>query len=650
VTAAFSRSPLSDTAERARSAAWYICLENQNRQPSEGSSLREGSAALLFDGAGKTLQLVRCGRNADVGTVTSEDGAVSIIMEGVLYNGRALRQLLGLRPDASPLQTVLAGYREWGDRVAQRLEGIYALVIWDGRASRMLCVRDRLGVYPLYIARGNGTVVVGPDIEPVRSHPSVRAPFNRVALAVYLAHEWPLPDETYYEGVRRVIPGNILHVSDTAERVERYWNPTPEDGPIRWLKNEQLGGFDELLDEAVAEPMSLGPIGIFLSGGLDSISVAAVAAERARKTGDELPLALALVFEHDSCNEEEIQRGVARELGLPLVIKPLHDAIGPLGLVRAGLDATAHFPFPIINLWAPAYHDLARIAAERGRNVIIGGGGGDEWLTVTPQLAADLISRFQFVELFRLWRTVNRSWPLKPHHTLINVLWINGLRSVLMAAADEFAPGLRPALHRRHMSRRIPEWIAPDPELRKEVTDRFIATAPKYRFGDFYRRTGRVGVEHSLVSMEMEEQFVMWRHFGVRVLQPYWNPKLIEFMIKVPPSMLNQDGRSKGLVRAALARRFPGLGFEKQKKVLGKDFAREWMRSEVADVWRGAGGAPLLAELGIIEPRELHQTAEHIISSHALRDSFTIWDVLKMESWVRTGTNHSGETRRWTKK
>ena len=155
----------------------------------------------------------------------------------------------------------------------------------------------------------------------------------------------------------------------------------------------------------------LGPAAIYLSGGLDSVSVAAVAAQISQRKGLPPPWALSLGFPAE-CNEEEIQRGVAKNLGLPQVFMTLGDAVGQDGLLLAALKMNGQCSMPLLNPWYPAYHRLGLEGKQRGCKVILTGGGGDEWLGVSPFLAADLMRSLDVVGLYRLWSTMQSSYPL----------------------------------------------------------------------------------------------------------------------------------------------------------------------------------------------------------------------------------------------
>ena len=135
--------------------------------------------------------------------------------------------------------------------------------------------------------------------------------------------------------------------------------------------------------------------------------------------------------------------------------------------------------------------------------------------------------------------------------------------------------------------------------------------------------------------MEMEEIFESGTRMGLRILMPYWDADLLEMLYRIPPHLLNREGRSKGLVRQSLAHRFPQLGFERQKKVAFANVFQSMMLQDGKKAWQAMGGTPALAELGVVDPERLDSTIEGILAGNQLRQAYRIWDVLKLESWIR---------------
>src|SRR5690606_38354158 len=266
---------------------------------------------------------------------------------------------------------------------------------------------------------------------------------------------------------------------------ERHWLPPPVGAGADWVAPTELPRFGELLDAAVARPLSRGRGGIFLSGGLDSVSVAAAAVDYSRRHVQEPPVALSLLFPQ-AVSEEHVQRGVARTLGVELVSMSFDEALGERGLLRRGIDLSASLAAPLQNVWTPAYDILTRAVRERGITNVLTGGGGDEWLTVTPLIAADYLARGDLKGLFGYLGALGRSLNIPKHQLWRSVLWNNGARPLLYGAAARTRARYRPDEARRRRQRALaarlaalPAWVAPDAELRgrliARVQDRYAA-------------------------------------------------------------------------------------------------------------------------------------------------------------------------------
>jgi asparagine synthase (glutamine-hydrolysing) len=565
-------------------------------------------------------------------------GDCSTFFDGLLYNRAEIAERLGL-PNATDSELVLRAYLRWGEGALRELSGIYALVVGDRRRERAICARDRLGCYPLFYANVGGELLLSTSIDVLLRDARVSGEVNRAALADHLAHRWPDPGETYFAAIRRVPPGHALVAELGRTRVGRYWSPVAENGEVDWVTDDEVERFGELLEAAVARFVDLGPAGIYLSGGLDSVSVAAMAAEASRRTGQPAPWALSLGFSHQESNEQPIQRGVAADLELPQLLVPLEEAAGPEGLMHAALELSGDWPAPVVNLWLPAYNHLALEGRERGCRVILSGHGGDEWLTVTPYYAADLILALDLRGLFRLWENQRRSHPIPARTLARNLAWRFGIRPLLGLAAGRLAPWAVDYRHRRAV-RATPGWIAPDPALRRELADRASASAPKPpRPGRVYLSEMDQALDHALVAMELEEAFEGGRRLGVRFGHPFWDADLLAFLYRTPPRLLNRGGMSKGLVRSTLARRFPELGFERQRKVTGTAVVRTMFVREGGMAWRRMGGATALAGLGVVDGAAASALVEGLLSDRRAPEenaySYRIWDILALEAWVR---------------
>jgi asparagine synthetase B (glutamine-hydrolysing) len=567
-------------------------------------------------------------------------GERTVIFDGVLHNRAELIQLLANAHDEDDNATlVLKAYERWGRDVLKRIKGIHAVAIWDGATRSAILARDPIGLSPLFYAGCGDDVYFSTSIDRVLACDGVSGALNRGALADHVFDQWLDPGETYFEAVRRVPACHALLVERGAHRVERYWDPAPPGEDIEWIDEDDLEQFRDLFDQAVNRCLALGPTGIFLSGGLDSVSVAGVAADNCRRQGLPDPLALSLVFPHPECNEELTQRAVARGLGLEQVLINLDDAIGENGLLLSACEFQAGKPSPMLNYFTPAYDKLSAVARARGLRAVLTGNGGDEWLTVSPFVAADLIRSRDLRGLARHMRAVRRSfnisWPL-----IWRNAWRFGAQPLLKTRTAKVLSATAPGVLARYRSgvieRNIPAWVAPDPALAAEVRRRGLEFWGEPAEDGWYRNELRLGLEHRLVSMEWEEYFENTRRTGLRTLSPFLDSDLIDFMYRVPPELLDRGSRSKGLVRAELARRFPDLGFDRHRKVAATAFSREVAMNEAERVWQELGGMTALAELGIVDAKAFERELRNFLSGGQDRDATRMWNILNLEAWTKT--------------
>ena len=143
------------------------------------------------------------------------------------------------------------------------------------------------------------------------------------------------------------------------------------------------------------------------------------------------------------------------------------------------------------------------------------------------------------------------------------------------------------------------------------------------------------GLDHPVVSWELEEQLEFSRIGGVRIAHPLWDPDLVDMLYRTPPLMLIHDGRNKGLFRASLERKFPKLGFERQKKALATRFYSSVIYKEALAVWEQLRGAPTLAALGVVDGAQIDSSFRFLLKRRQHGDAHRAWCILNFESWAR---------------
>ena len=497
-----------------------------------------------------------------------------------------------------------------------------------------MIARDALGLHPLfYASTGRDLVFAAAPATLFRSGISKRP--NRAALADHLCYRWPDPQETFFDGIRRVLAGSFLLVGGGRLSTHKYWNPIPDDRPMEWLDATAVEQFDALLDQAVDRCLKTGRTGIFLSGGLDSISVAAVAADRARQIACPDPIALSLGFPHPECDERPVQVSVANDLNLQLHMIDFADAVAPEGMFARALAMNVGATSPVNSSWSPAYQTLARRGRADGVETILTGSGGDEWLTVSAYFAADLIRSGDVAGYRNFVSAWWRSYRSSPFILMRSVVWKYGLRPLAGQALSRLAPSAWERQRQARAVKRDPVYVAPDAALRGELKRRtsgsLVCADPP---NGFYLRDIRFGLDHPQLAMELEERYAFGRRAGVRFLHPYWDTDLVDMLIRTPPSMLDRGGRSKGLVRPALAQRFPALGFDRQRKAAATSFYQEMLAAEGRVLVDQLGDFSVLGELGVVDPVAARAFVDETIARDP-KKLHRVWDLLNLETWLR---------------
>ena len=256
-----------------------------------------------------SFDLAELGRELPDGVRWEELGPFRGFFQGVLFDREALAELSPV--SCSDAKLVLGAYAREGEAALSRLRGSFRRCYHRWRSRQGHAGAHPTGSHPLFYTEVGSCVLFAPAPGRLLDCPGVSREFNRAAIADHLCFRWPDPHETFFKAVRRVPPGTRALLSHGRLQFDRYWDPAPIDQPVQWLTAEQAPQFDEAFDWAVKHCLNHGQAGIFLSGGLDSISVAAVAADCARASGQNPPLALSLGFPDP---ENATNRNVRRPL------------------------------------------------------------------------------------------------------------------------------------------------------------------------------------------------------------------------------------------------------------------------------------------------------------------------------------------------
>jgi asparagine synthase (glutamine-hydrolysing) len=309
--------------------------------------------------------------------LSNEDGTVWIVFNGEIYNHAILRdklQSLGHQYRThSDTETIVHLYEEYGPGCVQHLRGMFAFAIWDARRQRLFIARDRLGIKPLYYQLTSQQIVFGSEIKVILACSGTGARLERTVLPEYLAFGYLSGEQTFYAGIRKLMPGHWMEIDPSGQvRIERYWElPVTQQDHSR-PESYYIQTYREMLEQAVSSHlMSDVPLGVFLSGGVDSSAVAALMT-KIRRTPVET---FSVGYTEDAYSELPYARVVAKHLN------SLHHEV--LVSQQDFFDSLPHLIWhedePIVWPSSVPLYFVAKLAQERVK-VVLTGEGADETL------------------------------------------------------------------------------------------------------------------------------------------------------------------------------------------------------------------------------------------------------------------------------
>lgn len=309
--------------------------------------------------------------------ISNEDGSLWIVYNGEIYNHLALREELIARGHSysthSDTETIIHAFEEYGGDCVQYLRGMFAFAIWNRNTKTLFIARDRLGIKPLYYRIDGQRLLFGSEIKAIFAHGSVRPEFNRAALSEYLAFGYLSGEESFYSGIEKLLPGHTMTIGpDGREEILQYWDL--DNSKLHESRDEgyYVRSYRELLEGAVnSHLMSDVPLGVFLSGGLDSSAVAALMTKIRREPIETFSVG----YGEQSYSELPYARRVSEH------IKSTHREV--LMTEEAFFGALPHLIWhedePIVWPSSVSLYFVARLARERV-TVVLTGEGSDETL------------------------------------------------------------------------------------------------------------------------------------------------------------------------------------------------------------------------------------------------------------------------------
>jgi asparagine synthase (glutamine-hydrolysing) len=497
------------------------------------------------------------------------DGELVVVFNGELYNFAELRQDLESRghrfvSDHSDTEVLLHGYREWGRDLPRQLNGMWAFVIHDRANRRLFASRDRFGEKPLYYSDQPGAFLFASELSALRQHPAMPARLSRIALKKYFGYGYIPAPHTIFEGVHKLPAGHSFTFDLNARRLElhRYWTfvlepmeTEPRDAMATW--SEELR---DLLDRSVRRRLVADvPVGIFLSGGIDSSAVAAFASRHV--DGGRLAT-FHVGFNEPSFDESAHARRVADFLRTDHHAETLD-----LEVARALLpDIAARLDEPMGDAsLLPTF--LLSGFARRHVTVALGGDGGDEL--------------FAGYDPFRALRAAENyaRWVPRPVHQAIRLLAARLPVSHRHLSGDfKIKRTLRGLSYPPRLW--LPAWMAPldpgelgelfnEPVEPEDVFSEAIAAWESCRDASPVDRALQFFTElyfQNDILTKVDRASMM---HGLEVRSPFLDNDVVEFVRRLPARWKFRDGETKFLLKRALEPVLPYDVLHRRKKGFG---------------------------------------------------------------------------------
>jgi asparagine synthase (glutamine-hydrolysing) len=566
-------------------------------------------------------------RVAYTGTV-KPDRAPLCLLDGHLDNAEDLRDALGHDADVTPEELLAVGWQRWGFDLLSRLRGEFALVLWDRERREAVLARDQLGARSLYLHDAFGELCFASEVRQLLALlPRTPAP-DPVSVAHWITMSNRPGAATLYEGVRRLNPGSALLIGDRGVSEVAYWKPRyvePLDEGPDLAQRLRVG-----LEQAVARKMPAdGLTGVLMSGGLDSSTVAALAATRAPGR----VLAQAAVFpEHPAVDESHLIAELRASLGL----RGENAEVRSGGLLASALDSIAQWQLPLRSwgdFWALP---LLRAARRSGVTAILGGDGGDELFGTRTYLMSDRIRSWHPIQALALLRELPGAGD---HPARRDIARIYAKTAIVGAIPYDLHTVALQYLVRG----RTPAWLLP--ATARDLAEHDDEAAWKRLPGPRWWAETAHGLTRGLEETGVfEHQRRRAASAGLQARHALFDLDLVELCLRLPPEATFDRHRSRPLLRAAMKGLLPDSVRMRPQKALFDSLLIDCLTGVDGEVAR-ALLSDRDAELGAYVDRDamgnalLGGSTGH--STPSFQWMWQFWRLLTAECWLRSQTDHN---------
>jgi asparagine synthase (glutamine-hydrolysing) len=564
--------------------------------------------------------------------ISNEDGSVHVVFNGEIYNFPELRRNLidrGHRFSTNSDTEVLVHlYEDYGDELTSHLNGMFAFALWDERRARLLIARDRMGEKPLYFTQVPDRVFIfASELKSLVAHPLVERRVNLIALRKYLQYEFVPSPHTMLAGVFKLPPAHRLILEDGRWRLERYWKL---DYRIERAERNEDEAAEELLwrlrDAVRMRLISDVPLGVLLSGGIDSSTIAALACEAAEGRVKTFSIA----FDEQSFDESSYARLVAAHLGtqhfeerfterhmleiVPEIPQLLDEPLGDGSLIPTFL--------------------LSRFTRQHV-TVALGGDGGDELLAGYPTYAAHRIATY-----YRALPLFLRKGLIEPAVARLPVSTKNlsfDFRAKRFVQGAALPAGTRHTIWMGSFTAEQQRLLltpyvlnqAPDDEVFDEV--RIYDQPNGKKNADLVEQMMALDATHYLSECVLFKVDRASMAASLETRAPFLDHTLIEYLQRLPLNLKMHGLTGKYILKQAMRGRLPKEVIKRRKKGFGMPVA-EWIKGELRPLVRDTFAIERMNRRGLFNAPYVQQLLDE--HEQGLADHRKlIWTLLMFEMW-----------------
>jgi len=550
------------------------------------------------------------------------DGSAVLTYNGELYNFRELRAELATRGHrfrtSGDTEVLLEAYRAWGPAMLDRLEGMFAFAIWDVAAQRLFAARDRLGIKPFYYAWDGRAFVFASELKAILRHPAVSRDLDLDAISLYLEQQYIPAPRSIYRDIRKLPPAHSITRAGDRLTVQCYWRPSYRD-KLALEDDEAVDALEQELRRAVTSMLVADvPLGVFLSGGVDSSVVTALMAADSGTPVDTFSLGFVDGGRRSDHREAE---AVARHLGCkhhPLQVT----ARDVLGEVKRFVEV---FDEPFGDQAALPTLLLSRFTRQHV-TVVLTGEGADE-------LFAGYRGYVRRLRLAGLSRVLGGRWsPIPPMLRLLpDAIRARdlALRTLARPAAEQYT-GMAGQFHEEwHATLYTPAFYAARRETLRAYGARYWAECDGTEALDrMLHIDTRLWLPDDLLTKVDRASMA----YSLEARVPYLDHRLVEFVARLRPELKIRNGETKYVLKRVAERYLPNHVVHRPKRGFVMPLG-PWLNQEWSDLVRATLSEGGLLRRGLFQPSQVARLVADHQGGRKNRE-FRLWTLIALELWL----------------